>query len=51
MKEYRLIPEDYQDLLDRLRDDILTKSNYETTVVNIESMSEEIERQKCIKMK
>jgi hypothetical protein len=29
------VPEDYQDLLDRLRDDILSKSSYETTVVNI----------------
>lgn len=51
IKEYRLVPEDYQHLLDRLRDDILSKSNYETTVVNIESMSEELEREKSKKMK
>jgi predicted metal-binding transcription factor (methanogenesis marker protein 9) len=51
IKEYQLVPEQYQDLLDRLRDDILTKSNYETTVISIESMSEEIERQKCKQMK
>ena len=51
IKEYMLVPENYQQLIDKLRDDILNKSSYEATVVNIESMSEQLQKEKCKKMK
>jgi hypothetical protein len=51
LKEYKLAAEKYQDLLDRLRDNFLLKSNYEVTVINTESIGEELEREKNRRMK
>ena len=48
---YNLNPDVYSELLDRLRDNILQKSNYEVTTINVESIGEELEKEKHKKMK
>ncbi len=44
LKEYKIGVQNYTELIDRLRDQILQKSNYEVTAISIESMGEEIEK-------